>query len=261
MNPTAARYVNYILYGVMIFLIIRIIMMQRRTRKNQELIEAVQSVNDEDVFFDKIDTLIKHLEDKKEEEFIVKAKIVKLWGLVYHNKFDEFDKLLPEIDANKLIVQKEGKPVDIELNEDSFFYLYIAIPEMLEAKNRTDLRKKLEAKTAEYDSLLNMHLVKAISYALRQYYNHEGDRGLSFYEKVLSGDYGEYTYAKSLIGMYKSILNAQAAKLYLEKNDQEKFNNCMELLRDFKETSVGLRWLNDLGLTSYIKDEEEEEDK
>lgn len=261
MNPTAARYVNYILYGVMIFLIIRIIMMQRRTKKNQELIEAVQSVNDEDVFFDKIDTLIKHLEDKKEEEFIVKAKIVKLWGLVYHNKFDEFEKLLPEIDANKLIVQKEGKPVDIELNEDSFFYLYIAIPEMLEAKNRTDLRKKLEAKTAEYDSLLNMHLVKAISYSLRKYYNHEGDRGLSFYEKVLSGDYGEYTYAKSLIGMYKSILNAQAAKLYLEKNDQEKFNNCMELLRDFKETSVGLRWLNDLGLTSYIKDEEEEEDK
>ena len=100
----------------------------------------------------------------------------------------------------------------------------------------------------EYDDKLQGQLVREISLNIDKYYAGTEDKGLSFYEKVLNGDYGEYTYSRTMIGIYKSIVNAMAAELYKENGRDDKYQEAEEMLKDFYQTGVGKRWINGLGL-------------
>ena len=246
--------INGGLFLVAVVMLWKMMQMNKRNKKATEIIDIVNSVDDKELFLAKADKMIQG----NDTEFANKAKVLKLWGMAYHNDFRNFRELLDETDVDTLITEKKGK-ADIQTDEDSFFYLYLAIENMLEGDHRRDLRKLLDQKMKAYDERLADQFCRNLHDAVTEFYDETGDRGLSFFEKVLSGDYGEYRYAKSMIGLYKSIANAHAAVLYKEQEKQDKYNDCLPFLENFSEYGVGKRWLKVLKLNLPEKKEENED--
>ena len=236
---------NILLYAVMLYMLWNIIKTSKGQNKNKKLIDCVNSIKEKDVFFTKTDALLEEGQD--DPVLLNKARIIKLWGVSYHKEYERFEETLEPIDLNALITMKKNKP-SMEMNEDSFFYVYLGIPNILYKDQENELRKKLLEKTTAVDEKLQDTLVRAISVEINKFYDNEGDRGLFFCEKVLDGDYSEYTYGKSLIGLYKSILNATAARIYLDHGDNDKYQETVSLLKDFNLSGVGRRWLESLNL-------------
>lgn len=247
--------INGLLFAVALYMLWKMLNMNKRNKKAKVIIDIVNSVEEKEIFYEKADAMI-HGDDI---EFSNKAKVVKLWGMAYHNDLKHFNEVLNDIQIDFLIGEKKGK-ADIEPDEDSFFYLYLAIENMLEGIKRRDLRKLIDSKMQAYDEKLNDQFCKNLHDALTSFYDETGDRGLAFYEKVLSGDYGDYRYARSMIGLYKSIANAHAAVLYKENGNTEKYNECVPFLENFMEYGVGQRWLKVLKITLPKKEEEKNED-
>ncbi len=248
--------VQIILYVLILYMTFRLITLQKRSKKNTKLVQAVQSVEDEIHFYELVDDIIANNES---EEFQNKARVVKLWGMTYHKHFQNFQETLDSIELAKLMTTKNGA-VSIETDEDSFFYLYLAIPNLLHSAGRDDLRVKLDEKMESVKDTLSNQLVKNIGDAISLYYDQKEDCGLQFYEKVLNGEYGDYTYTKSLIGMYKAIVNAQAARLYKDAGNTEAFDGTKEFLQEFAQTNLGVRWLKTLDLYEDVKKADEESD-
>ena len=247
--------INGALFAIALYMVWKMLNMNKRNKKAKAIIDIVNSVDDKDVFYEKADAMI-HGEDN---EFANKARVLKLRGMAYHNDLKNFNEVLNEIDVDALISEEKGKG-DIEQDEDSFFYLYLAIENMLEGIRRRDLRKMVDSKMQAYDEKLSDQFCKNLHDALTSFYDETGDRGLAFYEKVLGGDYGDYRYAKSMIGLYKSIANAHAAVLYKESGNTDKYNECIPFLENFMEYGVGQRWLKVLKITFPKKEEEKNED-
>ena len=235
---------NFVLLAVMIYMLVRMMVLNKRQKKNKVLIDCVNAIKDEDTFFNKIDNMISTINDP---EFETKGRVLKLWGMAYHQKYENFEETLAQIDMTTLMKTQKGS-LSIDLDEDSFFYMYLAIPNLLHNAERDDLREKIEEKMKEYDDKLQGQLVREISLNIDKYYAGTEDKGLSSYEKVLNGDYGEYTYSRTMIGIYKSIVNAMAAELYKENGRDDKYQEAEEMLKDFYQTGVGKRWINGLGL-------------
>ena len=240
---------NIILYGLLIFMIFRTISLSKRSKKSKQLIEALQYADDANQFFPKIDEAIASQEDI---EYQTKAKILKLWGMAYHNQVEDFKPLLDEISLDALFKQERGI-TSIQMNEDSFFYLLLAIPNLLQAKDNMELIDVINEKVQPYQDVLQNQIVYALSQECNKFYKHEDDCGETFYNKLLDGDYGEYSYSKNMIGLYKAIASANLAKLYEETNP-EKYQEQMDMVETFNQMSVGARWIQCIGLE--LKEEE-----
>ena len=197
------------------------------------------------MFFNLVDQLISTVNDP---EFANKGRVLKLWGCAYHQDFHEFDTTLQELDIDSLIEDKKGVK-SIDTNEDSFFYLYLAIPNVLHHIGRDNLRTTMHAKLQPYEELLGNQLAKVLSDQFDKYYDSIDDRGQTFFEKLLEGDYEGYIYSKTMIGIYKNLANATLYKIY---QDQAKFDQQEELkpmLEQFAQTGVGKRWIQSLDIT------------
>ena len=245
---------NIVLFGVAVFMMYRVIMLNGRNKKAKAIIDIVNSVDDIQLFREKSEAMI----NGKDHEFSQKAQVLKLWGMAYHNQYRDFDEVLAQIDVDALIGQKRGK-IDIEQNEDTFFYLYLAIGNILEGNRRRDLRKKMDEKMKQYDEKLQNQFVCQLHHAVTDFYNHTADRGMKFFQAVLDGDYGQYRYSRSLIGLYKSIAVSHLAVLYKEDGKMEKFEECVPYVENFMEYGVGKRWLKTLKLTLPKKEEKTED--
>lgn len=243
MQGNLSTLVTIVMYGFIIAMLVNIVLASKEQKKGKELASCVSYVKDKEVFFQKINALLE--ENANSPLYLNKTRVVKLWGLSYHREYDQFEELLDSIDLNTLIKIKKNLP-NIELTEDSFFYMYLGIPNILYRDDRADLRKKMIEKMQPVDDQLKGQLVREISLEINKYYENKDDSELPFYEKILSGDYAEYKYSKSLIGLYKSIINAQAARIYLDRGDNDKYQECMEMLKDFNRSGVGQRWLESL---------------
>lgn len=249
--------INIVLFAIAVLMFVKVLLMGQRNKKAKKIIDIVNSVDDKDTFNKMADEMI----HGKDIEFANKAKVLKLWGMAYHNDLKHFEEVLNDINVDVLIHERKGKD-DIEQNEDSFFYLYLAIGNMLEGLKRRDIRKKLDEKMAAYSERLSDTFVYQLHEAVTDFYDHTGDRGLSFYERVLEGDYPGVRYSKSLIGLYKSISMAHLAVLYKEAKNTEKFEECVPYIENFMEYGVGKRWLKVLHLTIPKKETNpEDEDK
>ncbi|MGM9941185.1 MAG: hypothetical protein ACI32N_04255 [Bulleidia sp.] len=246
--------INIILFAVALVMMLKVITLNKRNKKAKAVIDIVNSVDDEELFREKADAMI-HGDDP---EFAQKAKVLKLWGMAYHQAFRGFETLLNEIDVDALIRNRNGR-ADIEPDEDSFFYLYLAIPNLLEGAKRKDLRMMVDEKMKAYDQQLSSHFCNRLHEAVTKFYDHQDDRGLSFFEQVLAGDYGDYIYAKSMIGLYKSIATTHAGVLYKEAGNTEKYEECLPYIENFCEYGVGKRWLKVLKITLPKKNVEDED--
>lgn len=243
MSP--ARFVTIAMYIAMAYLVIKMFISSKRNGKNKMIIDAVRLINEKEVFFNRVDQLISTVNDP---EFANKGRVLKLWGCAYHQDFSEFDSTLQDLDIDSLIEDKKGVK-SIDTNEDSFFYLYLAIPNVLHHVGRDDLRTTMHAKLQPYEELLGNQLTKSLSDQFDKYYDSVDDRGQTFFEKLLEGDYEGYIYSRTMIGIYKNLANATLYKIYQDKAKFDQLEDMKPMLEKFAETGVGKRWIQSLDIT------------
>lgn len=244
-----------LLWAIIVFMLVRIYFMNKRTKKSKQLIMTVNSINNKDEFFKNVEAFEETMKD--DPEFLNKGRIIHVWGMAYHKVIEGLDEEIDSIDLHALMKQSR-KGLDITDDEDGFFYMYLAIPNILDKNGMITYRHKVREKVETVAEELNNQLVKNLGDAINAYYEGQGDKGLSFYEQVLNGEYGEYAYSKQLIGLYKSICAAQAAKLYKDSNNTEKYEELNEYLENFSTSGLGERWLKSLNLEVKKKEEKEE---
>ena len=243
MNP--ARLVTFAMYFAIAYLVIKMFISSKRNGKNKMIIDAVRLINEKDMFFNRVDQLISTVNDP---EFANKGRVLKLWGCAYHQDFSEFDSTLQELDIDSLIEDKKGVK-SIDTNEDSFFYLYLAIPNVLHHVGRDDLRTTMHAKLQPYEEILGNQLSKVLSDQLDKYYDSVDDRGQAFFEKLLEGDYEGYIYSRTMIGIYKNLANATLYKIYQDQAKFEQLEEMKPMLEQFAQTGVGKRWIQSLDIS------------
>ena len=243
MSP--ARFVTIAMYIAMAYLVIKMFISSKRNGKNKMIIDAVRLINEKEVFFNRVDQLISTVNDP---EFANKGRVLKLWGCAYHQDFSEFDSTLQDLDIDSIIEDKKGVR-SIDTNEDSFFYLYLAIPNVLHHVGRDDLRTTMHAKLQPYEELLGNQLTKALSDQFDKYYDSVDDRGQTFFEKLLEGDYEGYIYSRTMIGIYKNLANATLYKIYQDQAKFDQLEDMKPMLEKFVETGVGKRWIQSLDIT------------
>ena len=243
MNP--ARLVTFAMYFAIAYLVIKMFISSKRNGKNKMIIDAVRLINEKDMFFNRVDQLISTVNDP---EFANKGRVLKLWGCAYHQDFSEFDSTLQELDIDSLIEDKKGVK-SIDTNEDSFFYLYLAIPNVLHHVGRDDLRTTMHVKLQPYEEILENQLSKALSDQFDKYYDSVDDRGQAFFEKLLEGDYEGYIYSRTMIGIYKNLANATLYKIYQDQAKFEQLEEMKPMLEQFAQTGVGKRWIQSLDIT------------
>ncbi len=244
---------NIVLYIMMFYFIFRLFSTSKRNGKGKQLIDIVASINHHDEFFEGINDMIANCGDPVYEN---KARVIKLWGQSYHKEFESFAATVDELNIDQLITtDKKGNP-DIHENEDSFFYIYMGIPNILYGNQAETEQKLLQDKIAPYNDRLSDKLVKVLGDSCNAFYEKKDDQGMGFFQKLLEGDYAGYTYSKSLIGLYKMIANAMMAKYYENEGTLAEHPETDDLLKQFADTGLGKRWLKAIDLT--VKNESED---
>lgn len=236
---------NILLYAVMIFMIVRIVVTNKIVKKNRRIIDLLGMIEDEELFFSTADDIIATINDPAYE---TKTRVVRLWGLVYHNRLDEFADALSQIDIGKLFAMKKGS-VSIEHTEDSFFYILLSIPNLLYGKNNTECRALIDEKISAYDAQLDGQLIYDIYKNCNLFYDNKEDRGEQFFRNVDEGNYPGYKYSKQLIGLYKNICDTMLAKILSDRGESTK--DLMEFIMPFAERTVGNRWVRSIGLNLF----------
>lgn len=241
-------YASLIMTSVMLFMIFK---MGQRNRKAKKLVDLVNIFDNKEIFFKETDF---YIETINEDEFVSKALIFKIWGLIYYEKYDEIIDTAKRIDFTKLI-KKSKKGYSVELNEDSMYYYLLACQNALYSKNKIDLMKQL-------DDLFNIKeevkdtLVYALYEANKKFYYKEDDLGEKFYKDILDGNYNQYDYSKRLIGLYKNITTVMLSRLYIDKDRLEEFDKLKEDLKFFSKSKIGKRFIQELKITKYLKEKE-----
>lgn len=253
------NWVMLIMTVFMIYLIIKILMESKRNGMNRKMLNVLDTFSydpEGNEFYTKADEF---LANEKNVEFLNKVRVLRLWADAYHEKKDEFKKDLETIDLDALVIgDGKGKNGNqIEMNEDSFFYLYLAIPNRLHSDGDEEDLKLHYEKLAHIQDLMANRLVKVISDANRKYFAHEGDCGKAFYTSVLDGDYGQYAYSKELIGIYKNVVTCMISRIALDENDQKAFEEQVPELRSFAKSNLGKRFAKELGIDIPAEEDDE----
>lgn len=236
---------NILMYVFMAYMIVRVILLSKSNKKNNKMINIIKSISDKDYVFEKTEELLAELPE--EDVYQDKVRIIKLWAHCYHGMYEGFSDTLNEIRVEKLVTYKKNRP-SIAQNEDSFFYLYLTIPNILYKDKEEENRKQIIAKMKEYEDLLKDELLVHIAEACNMFYDNEGDLGQSFFEKVLEGDYGEFYYNKQMIGFYKNICGTMLTKIYEMHGETEKYEEIKYMAETFNKTHLGQRWVKAIDL-------------
>lgn len=227
-----------LLYAVMIYMIFRMLAMRKVNKKMSKLIDLVKVLEDREAFMTKAD---ENIEAAATDEERTKFQILKLWGLCYHKEYENYERLLDEINPSVLIASKST-------NDDSFFYLLLAVPNILQADERWDELKKLEEKTENNREEFEKRLDYQISVHCLKYYRNEDDKGFAFFESVMEGNYGEYFYNRQLIGLYKETVATMLIKEYENKGDMEHYDEMKSICEQYQQTRIGDMWLKNMGI-------------
>lgn len=229
---------------------IRLFLLEKRARKNRKILMALNELPNEDSFFYQLEILMK---DEASLEFLEKLRVIQLWGDVYHQRFEAFQEHLKELNLNYLI-RARGTKTKIGINEDSFFYLYLVIPNRLFYSHQEELRRQLYEKMHPFHLFTDKHLFAWIKDANMNFYNHDKDRGKEIYEAILNGEYGGYLYSKQLIGLYKDIVATMLAKLSEDIGPLELSKEEFERIDTFAQSKLGERWMKEIDYTYHRED-------
>ena len=221
---------NVLLYALMIFMIFRMITTNRIVNRRRKVINVLRQVSDEQAFFEAADQLI---QSESDPVIQAKTKVIRLWGLVYHNRMARFEEQLNELDINPLFAEKKGM-INIEGDEDSFFYLLLAIPNMLYGHGEIEMIDKVMEKVSTYSDKL------------------EGQMNLAVAENCVK------YYKKQLIGIYKNICDTMLCRILADRN--EDYSEFEVYAQNFASTGIGERWIKALGLDIKAPGEETQEE-
>lgn len=248
-----------ILFAFMIVMILRVVKLYGRQKKNQKILDLLDLVHEPDQFFPAAEA---YVTGQKAPEFKAKGYVMKLWGDTLYEKDDNFRKDLEALDLSVLIGDLSKKDSGYDLNEDSFFYLYMAIPNRLYYRKNTELLNLLEEKMETVSGQLSDTLLLAMHQAAMKLYENKDDCGKDFFRKVLDGDYGGYRYSRNMIGIYKNCITIMLAKIYQNEGNQEGFDSLVDDMKAFSEKRLGERWLEELDVKlPEEKSEKESEEK
>lgn len=233
----------------MIYMIFRMFSMNKGVNRRRKIISVVNQIPDEQAFYEAADQLL-----REEEDPVIQAKtrVIRLWGMIYHDNTDHFEDELNEIDLEPLFTEKKGR-ITIEADEDSFFYLLLSTPNMLYGLGRNDLIGKIFDKVSAYDDRLNNQLIKAIADHCRLFYEGKEDLGEAFFRKIDEGDYPGYIYSKQLIGVYKNICDTMLCKILADRG--EDYSDFEIYAESFAKMGIGKRWISVLGLELKSEDQ------
>jgi hypothetical protein len=234
----------------------RVFQLSGRGRLNKEMLKILDKMDDRDAFFANADEFINV---SKDPEYGQKVRVLRLWGDVFYERDEEFKEHLEDLNID-ILLQPTKKNQGFANNEDSFFYLYMAIPNRLNYRGRNDLRKLHEEKIAAYAEVNGDTLLKAIHDENRKFYDRTDDRGQAFIKQLLAGEYAGYRYSKQLIGLYKNCEEAILAAQYRDEGNTEGYEECLKDIHNFAtNTRLGIRWLKELHIELPKEEEEPEE--
>lgn len=228
------------------YMVIRTIRLSMKNKKNNRLLKILGEINQEEQFFKDADQVISTDTDK---EFAAKIEVLRLFGDAYYRKEAAFRQHLATLNVDTLMHPQNGKSHGFSENEDSFFYLYTAIPNSLYSSGRNDLRRLLDEKMEPYREENADTLLVHMHDSFAQYYEKQGDLGRKFCQDVLNGDYGQFRYNKQLIGLYKDMMITMLCRIALDENNAEEAASWKESLKNFSETRLGARWMKELNVS------------
>ncbi|MBW9212510.1 MULTISPECIES: hypothetical protein [Terrabacteria group] len=251
------KFLNIAIWVLIGYFIVRIFQTSRKNTKTKGLIEVIRYVDDEATFNDKIAILEDQFRDKNVEYF-QKTEVLKLWGTLNHGRTGSYTSILENIQVKQLVNYDKGASVGS--NEDSFFYLYLSIPNLLYGLNELDLMNELFRKLEPITEQLPSEMVVQLGLQVKKYYQRQEDLGKAFYQSILEGDYETLKYSKNMISVYKSICSSLLAKIAQDENDIVTQDTHAEEIQHFASFSVGQRFLKNLGFRLPKEKEEEKEE-
>lgn len=169
------------------------------------------------------------------------------------NKGLDYTQTLQDIDLKSLFYKKNGNfnSKDAEINSDTFLWIAVAMAKAKQ-KDEISLIDSLYDKLTIYpelESYLELSLLKAVKNAL----NGDKKEAISFFNKILNGDYIQYNYDKKLIGLYKRF--AEATLAYLDEPIDDFYKEDVNL---FQKTLIGHIYLSSLNIIdkySYLNED------
>ncbi len=234
---------SYLILILLFWMIFSIISMQKRNSKNKKMLDILSKFDDRDTFFEQAD---EYISTEKDAEYNTKLQVLRLWGYTFYEEDEKFREQLEALDLNPILFK--GNKSNFSSNEDSFFYLFVAIPNRLYYRNRDDLRQLMTEKMAAYDSALSDTMLKAINEAAARFYTKTEDCGKEFFRILVNGEYSGMRYSKQLIGLYKQTAEIFLSKMAQDENDEETFKGYLDDLKSFSQTRLGGRLIKEIGV-------------
>ena len=226
----------------MIYMIFRTWLQVRRNGETNKIMRIMDHFQDEEQFFTLADEIIS---TNPKPEFQNKARVLRIFGDANYRRHEDFMKDLGELDIRALYVK--NNQVNLEYNEDSFFYLFAAIANKLYSIGDTEMIAPLYEKLDQHTDLDRL-LISKIGHEAKKFYLKEDDYGKKFFEDMLEGEYAGYVYNKQLIGIYKSIVTSLLARMALDEGDEAKYKEYEPELQAFTASGLGKRWLRELNI-------------
>ena len=242
-----------VLLFLLLYMLSRTVIMSRYNKRLKGVLQIMDHLDDEAVFYSTAEEVIQNCETP---EYRNKAVVLKLFGDAYFSRRETFREDLESLDIESLY-RSNGKESTGD-NEDSFFYLFLAVPNKLYHTGNVDLIAPLYAKIDEHAEVLDSLLVAKLGREARKFYEGTDDSGKQFFEQFLEGEYSGYRYNKHLVGIYKNIAEAFLAKLALNEG-KEIPEESVSALRMFQQSTLGSRWLKELGVELPAEEEEKPE--
>ena len=247
-----------ILAVLAVYMFLKVHTMSVRNKEIGQVLKMMDHLDNAEEFYRLAD---EEVQNARTGEYRNKALTLKLFGDAYFRRQDQFRADLEQLDPEPLYMQN-GKQ-NIIFNEDSFFYLFLAIPNKLFHTDSTELIEPLFTKMDAYADPLDELLVSKLGHEAKKYYLHTDDLGKTFFKQFLDGEYAGYRYNTQLIGIYKNIAMAFLTRFAMDEGQEGIPEEYADEMRIFAQSTLGKRWLEELAITipSSEPEETQEEDE
>lgn len=226
-----------ILYIVTIFFLFNVFFAYKRVKQNKKLLQILDQLMNESTFYQQAQ---QYIETVKNKEYREKMKTFLLWADTYYQHDDLFLQHLQTLEPQYLLSSKRF------LNEDAFFYLYIAIPNRLYRNHKQTLIDQLNQTLQFLTPSIENRLFYCIHNDNLAFYQNQFH--IQNYQSILDGDYGQFVYEKQLIAMYKNICATMLYRIYQIEKNQPEMQKLEDMVQSFMHTKLGERFCDEIGL-------------
>ena len=238
------RLFMYIVIGAILTITYNLIRGSIRVSKNRKIIACMDSLNNEEDFFKKID-----------EYIAMKGLILKIYGCIQNNRLEEAGKCLNDLDFIPLIYRDRFQmKINISANEDSFFYYCFLSCIHLYGLGQIEMISLFKSILDDYQVHLKYQLFYELFDATVDYYKKQFDHGQEVFEKIYIGKFNRKRYAKPMRPLYLDLCECFLARIALDENRIEDFETKYKAnLLKFNQSSMGEMVIKDLGISSLLK--------